>query len=63
MDLNIRKMTNHPPSPENYNNNKYNLLAFYQLWKKFNEIQLTKNKMNLNNRKMANHPPSLDGDE
>ena len=27
-------------------------------WKKYNEIQLTKNKMDLNNRKMTNHPPS-----
>ena len=26
-------------------------------WKKYNEIQLTKNKMDLNNRKMTNHPP------
>ena len=25
---------------------------------KYNEIQLTKNKMDLNNRKMTNHPPS-----
>ena len=24
----------------------------------YNEIQLTKNKMDLNNRKMKNHPPS-----
>ena len=24
----------------------------------YNEIQLTKNKMNLNNLKMTNHPPS-----
>ena len=26
--------------------------------KKYNEIQLTKNKMDLNIRKMTNHPPS-----
>ena len=26
---------------------------------KYNEIQLTKNKMDLNNRIMNNHPPSL----
>ena len=26
--------------------------------KKYNEIQLTKNKMDLNNRKMTNHPSS-----
>ena len=25
------------------------------IWKKYNEIQLTKNKMDLNNRKMTNH--------
>ena len=25
---------------------------------KYNEIQLTKNKMDLNNLKMTNHPPS-----
>ena len=31
---------------------------FYQKWKKYNEIQLTKNKINLNIRKMTNHPPS-----
>ena len=28
------------------------------MWKKYNEIQLTKNKMDLNNQKMKNHPPS-----
>ena len=26
--------------------------------KVYNEIQLSKNKMDLNNRKMTNHPPS-----
>ena len=26
--------------------------------KKYNEIQLTKNKIDLNNQKMRNHPPS-----
>ena len=26
-------------------------------WKKYNEIQFTKNKMDLNIRKMINHPP------
>ena len=31
---------------------------FYKIWKKYNEIQLTKNKKDLNNRKMINHPPS-----
>ena len=31
---------------------------FYEKWKKYNKIQLTKNKMDLNIRKMTNHPPS-----
>ena len=57
MDLNILKMTNHPPSPAKYNNNKHNII-FYKKWKKYYEIQLTKNKMDLNNRKMKNNPPS-----
>ena len=34
------------------------MVIFYQKWKKYNEIQLTKNKMDLNIRKMTNHPPS-----
>ena len=34
------------------------MVIFYKKWKKDNEIQLTKNKMNLNIRKMTNHPPS-----
>ena len=34
------------------------MVIFYKKWKKDNEIQLTKNKMDLNNRKMTNHPPS-----
>ena len=34
------------------------MAIFYKKWKKYNEIQLTKNKMNLNIRKMTNHPPS-----
>ena len=32
-------------------------LYFIKKWKKYNEIQLTKNKMELNNLKMTNHPP------
>ena len=28
------------------------------MWKKYNEIRLTKNEMDLNNQKIANHPPS-----
>ena len=34
------------------------MVTFYKKLKKYNEIQLTKNKMNLNIRKMTNHPPS-----
>ena len=34
------------------------MAIFYKKWKKNNEIQLTKNKMDLNNRKITNHPPS-----
>ena len=36
------------------------MVIFYKKWKKYNEIQLTKNKMDLNIRKMINHPPSPD---
>ena len=42
-----------------YNNNKQSLVIFYKKWKKYNEIQLTKNKMDLNIRKITNYPPSL----
>ena len=34
------------------------MVIFYKKRKKYNEIQLTKNKMDLNIRKMTNHPPS-----
>ena len=34
------------------------MVIFYKKWKKYNEIQLTKCKMDLNIRKMRNHPPS-----
>ena len=34
------------------------MVIFYKKWKKYNEIQLTKIKMDLNIRKMTNHPPS-----
>ena len=34
------------------------MVIFYKKWKKYNEIQLTKKKMDLNIRKMINHPPS-----
>ena len=33
---------------------------FYKKWKKYNEIQLTNNKMGLKNLKMKNHPPSAE---
>ena len=29
------------------------MVIFYKKWKKYNEIQLTKNKMDLNNRKIT----------
>ena len=34
------------------------MVIVHKKWKKYNEIQLTKNKMDLNNQKMTNHPPS-----
>ena len=34
------------------------MVIVYKKWKKYNEIQLMKNKMDLNNQKMTNHPPS-----
>ena len=34
------------------------MVIFYEKWKKYNEIQSTKNKMDLNIRKMTNQPPS-----
>ena len=33
------------------------MIIVYKKWKKYDEIQLTKNKMDLY-RKMTNHPPS-----
>ena len=33
------------------------IVLYYNMWKKHNEIQLTKTKTGLNNRKMTNHPP------
>ena len=36
------------------------MVIFYQKLKKYNEIQLAKNKMDLNNRKIKNYPPSPD---
>ena len=40
------------------NNNKHNKVIFNKKLKKYNEIQLTKNKMDLNNQKMKDHPAS-----
>ena len=34
------------------------MVLFYKIWKKYNKIQLTENKIDFNNRKMTNHPPS-----
>ena len=41
------------------NNNEHNFSVFYKRWKEYNEIQLTKNKMDMKNRiwKII-HPPS-----
>ena len=36
------------------------MVIFYKKLKKYNEIQLTKNKMDLNIRKITNNPPSLE---
>ena len=36
------------------------MVIFDKKWKKYNEIQLTKNQMDLNIRKMTNHPLSLE---
>ena len=35
------------------------MVIFYKKWKKYNEIQLTKNQMDLNIRKVTNRPPSM----
>ena len=37
-----------------------NLLAFYNRWKEYNEIHLTKIKIDFNNLKKKNHPPFPD---
>ena len=34
------------------------MVLFYMIWKKYNEIKITRNKMDFNNRKMKNHPSS-----
>ena len=48
----------HITTQSKYKNNKQNMVIFYKIWKKYNEIQLTKNKMDLNNKKMTNYTPS-----
>ena len=35
-----------------YNNNEYNMVLFYKIWKKYNEIQLTKNNNKLEQSKI-----------
>ena len=44
---------------EKTNNNKHNIVIFYKKYEKYNEILLTRNKMDLNNRKTTN-PASPD---
>ena len=39
------------------NNNKHNMVKIYKKWKKDNEIQFTKKKMDFNNGKKSNYPP------
>ena len=34
------------------------MVVFYKIWKKYNGIQVIKNKTDLNKRKIKNHPPS-----
>ena len=36
------------------------MVIFYKKWKKYDEIQSTKNKMDLNIQKRTNHPLSPD---
>ena len=33
------------------------MVVFNQIWKNYDKIQLTKNKMDLNNKKIKNNPP------
>ena len=49
---NLHLQSIHYPCGDNIN--KHNMLIFYKTWKKCNEIQLTKNKMDLNKLKMKN---------
>ena len=39
------------------------MVVLNKIWKKYNEIQLTKNEMVLKYRKMKNHPPSPASDK
>ena len=53
-----RKKKRSPYSLSIPNNNEHNMVVlFYNKWKKYNEIQLTK-KNGLNNWKKKNHQPS-----
>ena len=45
-------------SVPNQNTILINIILFYKIWNKYNEIQLTKNKMGLDNPRMTNHPSS-----
>ena len=47
-----------PPDQNTILINTINMVLFYKIRKRYNEIQLTKNKMDLNNRKMTHRPPS-----
>ena len=49
---NLHLQSIHYPMEENIKHNKHNIVIFYKTWKKRNEIQLTKNKMDLNKSKM-----------
>ena len=57
MEKNYSNSLSHPNAVLLSNNNNHNIVVFYKIWEKYNEIQLTKNKMDLNNGKMTNHPP------
>ena len=49
------------PDGQNYTNQNtiiIKILVIYKRLKKYNEIELTKNKMDLSIRKIKNHPPS-----
>ena len=47
-----KKKAGLPITAQSKYNNKQNMVLFYKIWKKHNETQRTKNKMDLNNRKL-----------